>query len=43
VLSTHGRSGVSRLVAGSVTTAVVRDATRPVAIVPPLYEPEAPE
>lgn len=43
VLSTHGRSGVSRLVAGSVTTAVVRDATRPVAIVPPLYEPDAPE
>ena len=36
VLATHGRSGLGRLAAGSVTTTVVRAALRPVAVVPPL-------
>ena len=33
MLATHGRSGVSRVVLGSVTDAVVRSATRPVLVV----------
>jgi len=37
VLTTHGRSGVNRLVAGSVTTGVVRKALTPVVVVPPLF------
>ncbi len=35
VMSTHGRSGLRRLVMGSVATSVVRDATTPVVVVNP--------
>ncbi|MCP3936851.1 MAG: universal stress protein [Actinomycetia bacterium] len=35
VMSTHGRSGLRRLVMGSVTTSVVRDSTTPVVVVNP--------
>lgn len=34
-MSTHGRSGLSRVFAGSVTTHVLRTSTRPVLVVPP--------
>ena len=35
VMASHGRTGLSRLVAGSVTTSVVRFASWPVMVVPP--------
>lgn len=35
-MGTHGRTGIARLVAGSVTHGVVRGATCPVLVVPPL-------
>ncbi len=38
VVTTHGRSGVARLVAGSVTSGVIRKALRPVVVVPPLFQ-----
>lgn len=42
VMSTHGRSGIRRIALGSVTTEVIRSAHRPVIVVPPLFEGEAP-
>ena len=42
VMSTHGRSGVNRLLYGSVAEAVVRAATVPVLLVPGRYQPPAP-
>lgn len=38
VMSTHGRSGISRLVLGSKTTRIVQLATYPVIVVPPECE-----
>lgn len=35
VMATHGRSGIGRVVAGSVTTHVLRHVGRPVLVVPP--------
>lgn len=34
VMATHGRSGVSRLLAGSVTEHVIRHSTKPIVVVP---------
>jgi nucleotide-binding universal stress UspA family protein len=39
VLSTHGRRGISRLIAGSVATAVMHASPIPLLIVPPLARP----
>lgn len=36
-MSTHGRSGLSRLIFGSVTSGVVKQAERPVLIIPSSY------
>ena len=38
VMATHGRSGLSKLFAGSVTTHVLRTVGRPVLVVPPVRE-----
>lgn len=38
-MSSHGRSGLLRLVSGSVTMAVVAGAGAPVVVVPPKYQP----
>lgn len=35
VMATHGRSGLSRVLAGSVTSHVLRTVSRPVLVVPP--------
>lgn len=35
VMSTHGRSGITRMLLGSVTTRVMRDAPLPLLVVPP--------
>ena len=48
VLSTHGRRGISRLIAGSVSTAVMHASPVPLLIVPPLaraavWEGDAPQ
>jgi nucleotide-binding universal stress UspA family protein len=41
VLSTHGRRGISRLIAGSVSTAVMRASPLPLLMVPPLARADA--
>lgn len=41
VLSTHGRRGISRLIAGSVSTAVMRASPLPLLVVPPLARADA--
>lgn len=43
VLTTHGRSGLSRLLFGSVTEEVLRDAPCPVIVVPNREQQRAPE
>jgi len=39
IMATHGRTGLSKLIIGSVTQAVIDHGTCPVLVVPPLHKP----